>query len=212
MNAVVTTNVLGAPPAFREPAASQALQHALYVAHFYPRDLAVIPAVRDEARAALRHLNVAASPIGERAALRWLASLNMLVGNSLSTADLDKKGRALAGAIAGHPGCAFTDSAMRDLAAEHFPGLAKIEEALKPVKERVDRSRRLLTAVLEAPDSAPMPAGPYVIPPPPPWAGSRDMRAPSGPTSPGDPRHSLAQPPVRTVEQQLAFLRGGEAA
>jgi hypothetical protein len=48
----------------------------------------------------------------------------------------------------------------------------------------------------------------YEPPPPPPWALDRSMRRPSGPTDPGDRLHSTAHPPIRTVAEQLAALRG----
>lgn len=84
-----------------------------------------------------------------------------------------------------------------------FPSAAEVKELLSGFAEKIQRQKQALEAMANAPWRRPttIVPGKYEIPPAPEWCGDRTTRHFSGKGV------ITAQPPIRSVEQQLAILR-----
>lgn len=140
---------------------------------------------------------------------QWLEDLAVGVPVPKSQQDIGMAPRAATvfAACGEFPSACWTQKTlvMALRAFEWFPSPAKVYELLKPVADEIAATLAGLEAIANAKPTeiARERTEPYILPPPPSWVHDRTIRG-----ARGQPE-LRAQPPVRTVEEQIAILKAG---
>lgn len=135
----------------------------------------------------------------------WLLRLEEAVGGNLPAEKLRGRINMILFALGDLPDYCWTDQTLI-LAARRFkffPSVAELDEVLRPIKEareRPDPIRSLPPPVEESRE-------PYPIEPAPSWCFDRNPKHLGRPGA----NELDVQPPVRTVEEQIAAILGSSA-
>jgi hypothetical protein len=154
-------------------------------------------------------------PVSEQALVEWASPINSAVRNPQSREDFLTRLEAWAQAFADMPAACFNAQTQREAmqAFKFWPSVSEVFDLLKPHRDAMEATQAALKELAQiAAQPEPALAKPRsvkvcedVA------AGFRALKEEMGPLprpEPVQPKHFTPHPPLRTVEQQLAALRG----